>query len=49
MEHLYRLHTDFVVLFLVFVSLFVLACLAYPLALVVIHSISPKLARANMN
>jgi hypothetical protein len=25
MEHLYRLHTDFVVLFLVFVSLFVLA------------------------
>jgi ACS family hexuronate transporter-like MFS transporter len=32
-----------------YVSLFVLACLAYPLALVVIHSISPKLARANMN
>ena len=32
-----------------YVSLFVLACLAYPLALIVIHSISPKLARANMN
>ena len=31
-----------------YVSLFVLACLAYPFALIVIHSISPKLAPANM-
>jgi len=31
-----------------YVSLFVLACLAYPLAFIVIHSISPKLAPAHM-
>ena len=31
-----------------FVSLFILACLAYPLALVIIHLISPKLAPAHM-
>jgi ACS family hexuronate transporter-like MFS transporter len=31
-----------------YVSLFVMACLAYPLALIVIHSISPKLAPARM-
>jgi MFS transporter, ACS family, hexuronate transporter len=31
-----------------YVSLFVLACLAYPLALIVIHFISPKLAPARM-
>ncbi len=32
-----------------YVSLFILACLAYPLALIVIHCISPRLAPANMN
>lgn len=32
-----------------YVTLFVLACLAYPLALIVIHSISPRLAPARMN
>ena len=32
-----------------YVSLFMLACLAYPLALIIIHSISPRLAPARMN
>jgi MFS transporter, ACS family, hexuronate transporter len=31
-----------------FVSLFILACLAYPLALIIIHAITPKLAPAKM-
>jgi ACS family hexuronate transporter-like MFS transporter len=31
-----------------YVSLFVMACLAYPLAFLIIHSISPKLAPARM-
>jgi MFS transporter, ACS family, hexuronate transporter len=31
-----------------YVPLFVIACMAYPLALIVIHSISPKLAPARM-
>jgi len=31
-----------------YVSLFILACLVYPLALIVIHSITPKLAPARM-
>jgi hypothetical protein len=31
-----------------YVALFVAACLAYPLAFVVIHAISPKLAPAQM-
>lgn len=32
-----------------FVSLFIIACLAYPLALIVIHSISPRLAPARID
>jgi ACS family hexuronate transporter-like MFS transporter len=32
-----------------YVSLFILACLAYPLALIVIQFISPRLAPAHMN
>jgi ACS family hexuronate transporter-like MFS transporter len=31
-----------------YVTLFVIACLAYPLALLIIHSIAPKLAPARM-
>ena len=31
-----------------FVTLFIIACLAYPTALIIIHSISPKLAPAQM-
>lgn len=32
-----------------FVSLFVIACVAYPLALLIVHTISPKLAPAQIN
>jgi ACS family hexuronate transporter-like MFS transporter len=32
-----------------YVPLFIIACLAYPIALIVIHSISPKLAPARMD
>jgi len=32
-----------------YVPLFIVACLAYPLALIVIHTISPRLAPAKMN
>jgi ACS family hexuronate transporter-like MFS transporter len=32
-----------------YVSLFVMACLAYPLALLIIHSLTPKLAPARMH
>ena len=32
-----------------YVTLFIIACLAYPMALIIIHSISPKLAPARMH
>jgi hypothetical protein len=32
-----------------YVPLFIMACLAYPLAFIVIHAISPKLAPVRMD
>jgi ACS family hexuronate transporter-like MFS transporter len=32
-----------------FVTLFIIACLAYPLALIVVHTISPRLAPAKFD